>query len=59
MSTDELAQDRKAIEKEIDVFAERIRKVATQRNTTNAEKEAVIDVCIAEICKLKDLQNLI
>lgn len=50
--------DKKQIEREIEDCCVRIRKVALSRNTSDEEKEAVIDACLKQALLLQDNLNL-
>jgi len=53
-----ITEDRDFLLKEVEAAKKRIRQVATQRNTSNDEKLAVIDVCLAEITRLNEQLTL-
>lgn len=55
----DMKEDKKSIQKEIDLLTKRVRNIASDKSSSVEEKESVIDACIAEICRLKDLENCI
>ena len=53
-----ITEDRDFLLKEVEAAKKRIRQVATQRDTSNDEKLAVIDVCLSEITRLNEQLTL-